>query len=326
MERRDFIKTSLAVAALAAMGRTGSLSAEDKAAVKTGEEGVEGATPAEQDVGQQAGRQAKVFVTKGSGAEAIARVLAPLGGIRAFVKKGHRVVIKPNFSFSNPPETGSCTNPELVRALAVMCRDAGAEKVSVVDNTIKAAKVCLERTGIEGALKGLGGVKIVVPQKGPDFTEVEIPRGKALRKTKIANELLEADVYINVPCAKSHGSTHVSFGLKGQMGLIQDRTSFHWRLDIHQAIADLGTVIKADLTILDAARCLKTGGPGGPGKVVETGLLACSTDPVAIDAYGTTLAEWQDQPTRPEDVKHIMLAAEHGLGLADLATIEVVQA
>jgi uncharacterized protein (DUF362 family) len=320
MERRDFIKASLALAALLSVNRAGSLSAEG--ATKGAAEGT-----AQGAAGAGAGAKAKVCTAKtaaGAAAEALRKMLAPLGGIQTFVKKGNRVLLKPNFSFSNAPEAGSSTTPAVVRELAMMCREAGAGSVVVCDNTIKNARACLERTGIQAALKDLDGVKIVVPQKDPEFDEVEIPKGKVLKKTNLARELLQCDVYINVPTAKSHSATQVSFGLKGQMGLIQDRTSFHWRFDIDQAIADLATVAIADLTILDATRCLKTGGPGGPGKVVETGILACSTDPVALDAYGTTLVEWGDVPTKPQDVKHIVAAAAHGLGVADLAGIEIV--
>jgi uncharacterized protein (DUF362 family) len=313
MERRDFIKTSLALAALLSVSPAGSLSAEGT---------TNGAGTGVAKAGAPA--KARVYTAKGAAAEALKKLLAPLGGIQAFVKKGNRVLLKPNFSFSNVPEVGSSTTPEVVRALAMMCREAGAGSVIVCDNTIKNAQACLERTGIQAAVKDLDGVKIVVPQKSPEFEEVEIPKGKALKKTRLARELLQCDVYINVPAAKSHSATQVSFGLKGQMGLIQDRAAFHWKFDIDQAIADLATVAVADLTILDATRCLKNGGPGGPGKVVETGILACSTDPVAIDAYGTTLVEWQDVPTRPQNVKHIMAAAEHGLGVADLAGIEIM--
>ncbi|MFH1220475.1 MAG: DUF362 domain-containing protein [Candidatus Eisenbacteria bacterium] len=298
MERRDFLKASLAVAALAAVNPSAPFSAEEKV---------------------------KVCVTKGSTKEAIARLLAPLGGLGNFIKKGSRVLVKANFSFSMPPEAGTSTDPELVRTFALMCREAGAANVIVLDNTIKASKVCLERTGIEAALKGLDEVKIAVPQKSPDFREVAIPKGKALTKVKLANDLFSTDVYINMPVAKSHGSTHVSFGLKNQMGLIQDRTSFHWKFDIHQGIADLATVARPQLTILDATRCLKTGGPGGPGTVVQKGLLVASTDPVALDAYATTLVEWQDKPTKPQDVKYIVYAAEHGLGVMDLAKMDVVE-
>jgi uncharacterized protein (DUF362 family) len=303
MERRDFLKTSLAFAALLAAKPPVSFSAEEKV---------------------------KVFAAKGAARgtikDAVTRVLSPLGGIQKFVKKGSKVLLKPNFSFSTPPEAGTSTSPELVRTLALMCRDAGAKSVIVLDNTIKQSKMCLERTGIEAALKDLEDfVRIAVPQRLAEFRDVDVPKGKALKKVKLANDLFTSDVYISLPVAKSHAATVVTFGLKNQMGLILDRGSFHSRYDIHQAIADLGTVARPHVTILDATRCLQTGGPGGPGKVVEKGILACSTDPVALDAYATTLVEWGGKPTTPADVKHIIYASAHGLGVSDLAKIEIVE-
>jgi len=311
MERRDFLKTSLALAALAVANPLVSVAAEEKAEEK-----------------------AKVFAAKcvkgavgtpGAIKDALTRLLAPMGGIQRFVKKGSRVLLKPNFSFSMPPEAGTSTSPELVRTLAVMCREAGAASVVVCDNTIKNSKVCLERTGIEAALKDLEGVRIAVPQRPAEFRDVDVPKGKALKKVKLANDLFDSDVYINLPTAKSHSSTVVSFGLKNQMGLILDRGSFHSRFDIHQGIADLATVARPHLTLLDATRCLETGGPGGPGKVVETGMLVGSLDAVALDTFGTTLARWGGKPITPADVKHLGDASAHGLGVADLAKIKVVR-
>ena len=311
MERRDFLKTSLALAALAVADPLVSVAAEEKAEEK-----------------------AKVFAAKcvkgavgtpGAIKDALTRLLAPMGGIQRFVKKGSRVLVKPNFSFSMPPEAGTSTSPELVRTLAVMCREAGAAIVVVCDNTIKNSKVCLERTGIEAALKDLEGVRIAVPQRPAEFRDVDVPKGKALKKVKLANDLFDSDVYINLPTAKSHSSTVVSFGLKNQMGLILDRGSFHSRFDIHQGIADLATVARPHLTLLDATRCLETGGPGGPGRVVETGMLIGSLDAVALDTFGTTLAGWGGKPITPADVKHLGDASAHGLGVSDLAKIEVVR-
>jgi uncharacterized protein (DUF362 family) len=303
VDRRDFLKTSIAIAALAAAKPVLSLGAEEKAKV-----------------------YAVTGVTASAIRDSLARVLAPLGGIKQFVKKGSRVLLKPNFSFSMLPEAATSTSPELVRALALACREAGAASVVVLDNTIKNSKVCLERTGIEAAVKDLDGVRIAVPQRSGDFREVDVPKGKALKKVNLANDLFSSDVYINLPTAKSHGSTVVSFGMKNQMGLIQDRGSFHSRYDIHQAIADLATVARPHLTVLDATRCLVTGGPGGPGKVLEKGLLAASLDPVALDTYALTLAEWGGRPRTAADVKHLGDASAHGLGISDLARIEVVEA
>jgi len=303
MERRDFIKTSLAFAALAAANPVLSLGADEKARV-----------------------YAATGVARSAIKDGLVRVLAPLGGLKQFVRKRSRVLLKPNFSFSMPPEAGTSTSPELVRAMALACLEAGAASVVVADNTIKNSKVCLERTGIEAALADLDGVRIAVPQRAGDFRDVDVPRGKALKKVKLANDLLSSDVYINLPAAKSHGSTVVSFGLKNQMGLILDRGSFHSKYDIHQAVADLATVARPHLTILDATRCLTTGGPGGPGTVVEKGLLAASLDPVALDTYAVTLAEWGGRPRTPADVKFLGYASAHALGVSDLARIEVIEA
>ena len=297
MDRRRFIKGSLALTAAMLVGPAVSFSSETTA---------------------------KVLTAKGKAGEALGRIISKLGGIEKFITKGDRVLVKPNFSWSDPPAAATTTGPEVVKAVALMCKDAGAKAVTVLDHTIEQGDRCLKRSGIQAALEGVKDVEIVVPSKKADYREVEVPEGKTLKKVRVANAYFESDVYINLPIAKSHSATVVTFGLKNQMGLIYDRKSFHWRYDLHQAIADLATVVKPDLTIIDATRCLKTGGPGGPGEVVTPGLLLCSTNPVAVDAYATTLIEWGKQKRKPEDIKHISHAADHGLGEIDLAKIEVV--
>lgn len=297
MDRRRFIKGSLAFTAAMLAGPGVSFSSETKV---------------------------KVLTAKGKAGEALGRIISKLGGIEKFIKKGDRVLVKPNFSWSDPPAAATTTDPEVVKSVALLCRDAGAKAVTVLDHTIEQGDRCLKRSGIQAALEAMKGVEIVVPSKKADYREVEIPEGKSLKKVRVANAYFESDVYINLPIAKSHSATIVTFGLKNQMGLIHDRKSFHWRYDLHQAIADLATVVKPDLTIIDATRCLKTGGPGGPGEVVAPGLLLCSTDLVAVDAYATTLVEWGKKGRKPGEIKHISHAAEHGLGEIDLAKIEII--
>ncbi len=57
--------------------------------------------------------------------------------------------------------------------------------------------------------------------------------------------------------SKSHSATGVSSGMKGLMGLIWDRESFHSQYNISQAVADLATVVKLQLTILTCGTGLK---------------------------------------------------------------------
>jgi uncharacterized protein (DUF362 family) len=51
-------------------------------------------------------------------AEAVSAVLAPLGGMGAFVRPGMRVVLKPNLLLPSAPERAICTHPEILRAVA----------------------------------------------------------------------------------------------------------------------------------------------------------------------------------------------------------------
>ena len=136
-------------------------------------------------------------------------------------------------------------------------------------------------------------------------------------------EVLEAQVLINLPTAKSHSATGVSLGLKGLMGLIWDRESFHSQYNINQALADLATVIRPQLTILDATRALTSGGPGGPGEVKKLNLIIAGIDPIAVDSYGVTVAPWYGQNFKGRQVEHLLVAHQRGLGKIDIDQLRI---
>lgn len=135
--------------------------------------------------------------------------------------------------------------------------------------------------------------------------------------------LEKVDLFINLPTAKSHSATGASFGLKNLMGLVWDRGSFHRDFDLQQGIADMGTILRPQLAILDAVRLLKTGGPAGPGDVDPFDGVVVGADPVAVDAFGVGLATWNGQSHQPDQVAHIRYAAEHGLGTLELGGLQV---
>ncbi len=139
------------------------------------------------------------------------------------------------------------------------------------------------------------------------------------------NPLLEADTIINVPVAKSHSGARISFGMKGWMGVVKNRKPWHMFLDLHQSIADISVFIKPKLTILDATRALVTGGPGGPGEVAQLQTIVAGTDPVAVDAYGVTLAPWGGKGYKIEDIPHIVKAAELGVGRLDISNMNILK-
>ena len=264
-----------------------------------------------------------LVVTSGDPAAATRKALDALGGISRFVKKGQRVVLKPNMSFARPPEAGCNTHPLVVATVAQACMDAGAGQVLVLDHTLQRAELCLERSGIPEACKSIKGVHVLALQEKKFFREIPVPQGKVLERVEVMKEVLEAQVLINLPTAKSHSATGVSLGMKGLMGLIWDRESFHSQYNINQALADLATVIKPQLTILDATRALTSGGPGGPGEVKKPNLIIAGIDPIAVDSYGVTVAPWYGQNFKGRQVEHLLVANQRGLGKIDLDQLRI---
>ena len=262
-------------------------------------------------------------VVSGEPLAATRKALEAIGGISRFVKKGQRVILKPNMSFTRTPDFSATTHPAVVATLAQACIEAGASQVLVLDHTLQRAELCLERTGIREACKNLPGVHVLALQERKFFREIKIPQGKVLERVEVIKEVLDNSVLINIPVAKSHSATGVSMGMKGLMGLIWDRESFHSQYNINQAIADLGTVIKPQLTILDATRALTSGGPGGPGTVMKSNLVIAGIDPVAVDSYGVSIVPWYGQNFKGRQVEHLMVSHQRGLGKIDIDQLNI---
>ena len=265
-------------------------------------------------------------VVRGPAAQAVDRAIGMLGGIERFVGQGDRVVLKPNMGFPNPPKMGTTTSPEVVSRVATLCQQAGAKRILVVDNPVRRPEVCLARSEIKGACQGIPRTHVTVLRDRWSFREVLVHKGKVLPKVEIMEDVLEADVMINLPAAKSHSATGVSLGMKNLMGVIWDRNYFHKDVDLDQAIADLSTVVRSDLTILDASRALTDGGPGGPGTVEELQTIVAGTDPVAVDGYGVGLAAWYGRRFSAKQVKHILYASQLGIGEIDTGKLRVREA
>lgn len=109
---------------------------------------------------------------------------------------------------------------------------------------------------------------------------------------------------LSVPVLKAHTLAGVTLTLKNMMGLPPPshyqlekswkKASFHRQ--INQAVADLNRYRCPDFTLLDASVGMADSHLHGPACEPPVGLLAAGYDPIAIDAYGTTLLgkSWQE--------------------------------
>jgi uncharacterized protein (DUF362 family) len=246
-----------------------------------------------------------------------------VGGMKRFVKAGNKVVIKPNMSFASGPKSAANTDPAIVEEVARMAFEAGASRISVLDNVLHTPNECLSLSKIPEFCSRVANTTVHNVQAKRMFKEAPVPHGKQLKSMEIMAEVLDADVLIAVPVGKSHSSSGVSLSMKGMMGLIYDRRSFHSRYDLHDAIVDMCFVLKPALVVVDGTRILSSGGPGGPGKVIPLNLVIASPDMVAADAQMVALGTWYDRKLEPHQVRHIRNATERKLGRSDLQNMNI---
>lgn len=225
-----------------------------------------------------------VAVLGGNPAEMFKKAIAELGGMGKFVKKGQKVVVKPNIGWDRTPELAANTNPELVTEIIKQCFTSGAKEVVVFDHTCDDWRKCYKNSGIQDAVEKAGG-KMMPAHEETYYREVSLPNGVNLKSTKIHQAILDCDVWINVPVLKMHGGAKMSVSLKNLMGIVWDRRFFHSH-NLQQCIADCNTLSKKPvLNIVDAYRVIKSNGPQGrtESDVALAKGLFISSDSVAID-------------------------------------------
>lgn len=307
--RRDFVKNSLVLGAtLSLAGNLNSLFAAETTSPNS--------TPTKPS--PTGPKPVLAAIRDGDRVAMLDKALGELGGIKSFVKPGQTVVIKPNIGWNATPERGANTHPAIVGHLVALCVAAGAKSVSVFDNTCDQWQQTYEISGIAKAAKDAGAIVV----NGKDETlyrQVEIPNGVKLKTAKIHSLVLDSDVFINAPVLKHHHSTEMTACMKNLMGIVWDRGIWH-RTDLHQCIADILTLKKPALNIIDAYHPMVRNGPRGKTveDCVEMRALLASTDIVTVDAAAAKLLGHA-----PEKITHVKLAHEMGLGRMDLENADV---
>jgi uncharacterized protein (DUF362 family) len=246
------------------------------------------------------------------------RMFEEAGGMDKFISRGDIVVIKPNISWAQPPHLAVTTNPDVMAAVIELCQEAGARSVRIVDHTIHDARRCFGVTGAADVAKKTGA-DLVHPRQSL-MKDMNL-KGRRLDSWPVFVPVVEADKVINLPIAKVHGLSGLTLGMKNWIGAVGGRRNALHQ-DIHQSIVDLARFFRPTLTLIDAVRVLVANGPSG-GREEDVRILnrmILSNDPVAADARTALLFN-----KTPEQIGHIRLAHEQGLGRIDLDAIRRVQ-
>ena len=259
-----------------------------------------------------------VAARQGDPEEMVRAAVDSLGGMGRFVKPGDVVVVKPNICASyHSYEYAATTNPWVVGAVVKMALESGAKQVKVMDFPFGGtAEQAYRKSGIQAEVQKAGGKMVVM--SNIKFMETAIPEGKDLRSARIYDDILRADVLINVPIAKNHELALLTLAMKNLMGVIYNRPYMHANLG--QKLADLSTKVRSHLVIVDAVRMLMAHGPtgGNLADVKKADTVIASPDIVAADSYAATLFGYQ-----PEQLGYINKGVQMGLGIANLDKLNI---
>jgi uncharacterized protein (DUF362 family) len=250
--------------------------------------------------------------------ELVRAAITALGGIERFVKAGDQVIVKPNICVAyHTYEYAATTNPWVVSTLVKLCLEAGAKSVKVMDypfgGTSEQAYI---KSGIQEQVLTAGGEMEAISTF--KFVSTELPEGLDLKSCDIYDDVLSADVVINVPIAKDHSLARLTLGMKNLMGVIRDRPAMHRNLG--QRLADLSSRVRPALTVVDAVRILTWGGPSGGSldAVKKMDTVIASPDIVAADSYAATLFNFN-----PMDLSYVQAGVSMGLGRSDLEHLKI---
>lgn len=248
---------------------------------------------------------------------AVGKAVELAGGISNFVSPKSRVLVKPNLLLAKEPEYGIDTHPEVVRSVikilkGINCSIMVGDSPSVFDNQTERVDEVFEKSGM----------RKVCEEEG--VTLVKFDKRRWHGKFPLTARLDECDHLVSVPKFKTHNLTLLTAAIKNLYGLVPGT----FKLELHKNYFNLSDFVKVlvdiyqearpSLTVVDGIVAMEGEGPGTSGKLRKQNLLLASSDCVALDSVLSVI-----MGLKPFDILSTKEAAERGLGVADIKSIEI---
>ncbi|MBW1699911.1 MAG: DUF362 domain-containing protein [Deltaproteobacteria bacterium] len=279
------------------------------------------------------GQKARVSIVRGTDIESsIRRALNLLGGIKTLIHPGRKVMLKPNFAVPVAAETGIITDPQVVEIIIKICLEAKPAELVVAESAVVGFDTdqVFSKLDLKERFEPLGANLVNLDKD--EIVHIRVANGSVLKNISIFRTAYDSDVIISIPAMKTHILTSVTLGLKNMKGVLPDamkkrmhrigvKKSLH-RFELDHAIADLNSVIKPALTIIDgfiANEGYKPGTPGIGGTPLKFDTTVAGTDPVAVDTVGAYLMGFD-----PAEIRHIAYAGKKNVGISDMNRIQIL--
>ena len=255
---------------------------------------------------------------------AIERALAPLGGMRAFVSAGQRILLKPNLVRAMPPEKAATTHPSIVAAVARLVIQAGGHPI-IFDSpggpyTKGVLKNLYRKTQMDWAAE-VSGAEL---NMDTGSQQVAHPTAQVLHRLDIVQPLLDVDAVINLPKLKTHNLTTLTMAVKNLFGVVPGalKISYHSKLrereHFCQGLLDILEFVRPVLNIMDAIVGMEGEGPSG-GEPRPIGAIIAGSDALAVDVVGAAAVGFD-----PLQVMTTRMAIQRGLTSGRLEDLDLL--
>lgn len=238
-----------------------------------------------------------------------------LGGFESFLKPTNRVLLKPNILSDRPPEEAVTTHPEFIRAVIKLLKEYGIKDISVGDSPsgiFKDIDEVYEKSGIK---------QIADDEK---IRLVKFDKASCVEDLLIADEILGADVIINLPKAKTHVHTVITGAIKNMYGSVVGFSKVRYHLenchirDFVDMLVNVCRISRPVISIMDAVVSMEGNGPAN-GPTRKAGLIIASKDPVSLDTVFARIIG-----LLPKQVLLLNRAEVKKLGIARSNDIEIL--
>ncbi|MFX0075935.1 MAG: DUF362 domain-containing protein [Candidatus Hermodarchaeota archaeon] len=253
----------------------------------------------------------------------------------SILKSSNKVYIKVNgIDFKKH----AYTSPEVLEEVIKYLRDKGA-KISVMENSTQAnmTRIVFAINRFKEVCEKHGAEIIYLDEESTESYEFkgkssakDQPRGYVLKTFRLPKTIIKimenrnSLTYINLPKLKTHSMARVTLGIKNQWGFPQhaDRGKDH-NYNLHSKLVDVYEYIKPDITIIDGTEGTIHGHyppTAWEDRLVKKfGILIGGRDTLAVDVVGARIFG-----LTLEEVPHLKIAYDRGLGEGDLSKIRVI--
>jgi uncharacterized protein (DUF362 family)/NAD-dependent dihydropyrimidine dehydrogenase PreA subunit len=236
------------------------------------------------------------------------------------------VLLKPNVLMGKPAERAVNTHPEVIRAVIQWVKQFNPSKIYVSDSAGGAkpgiTETAMQESGIQDMCEEEEA--ICVPFEKTEREIYEVKDALEIEEISSSRLIKEADLIINIPKIKTHWQCTLTCCIKNMFGtvLLANKAKTHAQAAVLErfcsALADIYSVTKPQLTVIDGYYCMEGQGPSS-GDVVKLDIILAGYDGVALDSTVCKIIGFD-----PSEILYLEKAEQKKLGTTNLENVEIL--